>query len=64
MNANMERLQTRCLEREALMTKQIEKSETIIEKAIDTLSFYENNLSDIKTDVSEIKEIILTNKNN
>ena len=46
------------------MTKQIEKSETIIEKAIDTLSFYENNLSDIKTDVSEIKEIILTNKNN
>lgn len=60
MNANMERLQQRCIEREKILTAELEKSEAIIQKAVETLAFYETNISDIKNDVSEIKEIVLT----
>lgn len=60
MNANMERLQARCIEREKVLTAELEKSEAIIQKAVETLAFYETNISDIKNDVAEIKEIVLT----
>lgn len=60
MNKNMERLQQRCIEREKLLTAELEKSEDIIQKAVETLAFYETNIADIKNDVGEIKEIVLT----
>ena len=52
MNANMERLQARCIEREKVLTKTIQENQKVVE-------FYETNISDIKADVNEIKEIVL-----
>ena len=59
MNANMERLQARCIEREKVLTKIIQENQKVVEKAVETLAFYETNISDIKADVNEIKEIVL-----
>lgn len=59
MNKNMERLQQRCIEREKILTAELEKSEAIIQKAVETLAFYETNITDIKNDVAEIKEMEL-----
>ena len=59
MNANMERLQARCIEREKVLTKTIQEIQKVVEKAFETLAFYETNISDIKADVNEIKEIVL-----
>lgn len=59
MNTNMERLQERCIEREKILTKTIQENQKIVEKAVGTLAFYETNLTDIKADVNEIKEIVL-----
>ena len=59
MNANMERLQARCIEREKVLTKAIQENQKVVEKAVETLAFYETNISDIKADVNEIKEIVL-----
>lgn len=59
MNANMERLQERCIEREKILTKTIQENQKVVEKAVETLAFYETNISDIKADVNEIKEIVL-----
>lgn len=59
MNANMERLQERCIEREKILTKALQENQKVVEKAVETLSFYETNITDIKTEVAEIKEIVL-----
>ena len=59
MNDNMERLQARCIEREKVLTKTIQENQKVVEKAVETLAFYETNISDIKADVNEIKEIVL-----
>lgn len=60
MNANMERLQQRCIEREKILTEELQRSEEVIQKAIETLAFYETNIADIKSGVNEVKEIVLT----
>lgn len=69
MNANMERLQARCIEREKVLTKTIQENQKVVEKAVETLAFYETNLTDIKTevngvktDIADIKEIMLTSQ--
>ena len=59
MNANMERLLARCIEREKVLTKTIQENQKGVEKAVETFAFYETNISDIKADVNEIKEIVL-----
>ena len=48
----------RCIEREKILTKTIQENQKIVEKAVETLAFYETNLTDIKADVNEIKEIV------
>ena len=52
---NMEKVQTRCKEREEKLYSEIEKNRVINEKAIETIAQYAGRLETIQNDISEIK---------
>ena len=50
----MSQLQERCLAREERMSKQLDKNESILQKSIETLAFYEAHITRIEDDVQDI----------
>ena len=54
--ANMEKVQTRCAEREEKLYQQIQKAQEINGQAIATITLYAERLDVIQADVKEIKE--------
>lgn len=53
---NLEQIQARCLAREEVLYKQIEKAQEINNQAISTITLYAERLETIQADVKEIKE--------
>ena len=53
--ANMEKVQARCKEREEKLYAEIEKNRKVNEKAIETIAQYAGRLETIQNDISEIK---------
>lgn len=54
--ANMEKVQARCAEREERLYQEIALNREINAKAIETISLYAERLDSIKQDVSDIKK--------
>lgn len=54
-DANMEKVQARCKEREEKLYQEIEKNRKINEKAIETIAHYAEKLDTIQSDINEIK---------
>ncbi|MBO5062910.1 MAG: hypothetical protein J6C08_00145 [Campylobacter sp.] len=52
---NMEKVQARCKEREDKLYNEIEKNRVVNEKAIETIAQYAGRLETIQNDISEIK---------
>ena len=52
---NMEKVQARCKEREDKLYTEIEKNRLINEKAIETIAQYAGRLETIQNDISDIK---------
>lgn len=52
---NMEKVQARCKEREEKLYQEIEKNRKVNEKAIETIAHYAEKLDTIQNDISEIK---------
>lgn len=61
-NENMEKVQSRCKEREDKLYEQLEKQNEINGKAIATITLYAEKLEAIQEDVREIKTIVLEKK--
>lgn len=57
--ANMEKVQSRCAEREEKLYQQLEKAQQINGQAIATITLYAERLEVIQADVKEIKEKLL-----
>ena len=57
--ANMEKVQSRCAEREEKLYQQLEKAQEINGQAIATITLYAERLEVIQADVKEIKEKLL-----
>lgn len=53
--SNMEKVQARCKEREEKLYAEIEKNRKVNEKAIETIAQYAGRLETIQNDISEIK---------
>lgn len=53
--ANMEKLQTRCKEREDKLYEEIAKNREVISSAITTIAHYAEKLDVIQKDISDIK---------
>ena len=56
----MAAVQARCAEREDKLYQQIEKTQAINQKAIDTIAHYTEKLDTIQSDINEIKTDIIT----
>lgn len=54
--ANMEKVQSRCAEREEKLYQQLQKAQEINGQAIATITLYAERLEIIQADVKEIKE--------
>lgn len=53
-------VQARCAEREEKLYQQIEKTQEVNRKAIDTIAHYTEKLDTIQSDINEIKTDIIT----